>query len=222
MNNIIRKYKDVDMQMQSSRKQVKIQCIFFILILCMIIWAILLFNVNDNHIGKPSLYPCLIVWLVFFCFILYNIDWTIKTGNDTLFIKRWIFKYNIPYRDLLDIQSKWWWDKDNVKRYFLEIRYLQIDYFLKTPFLKFEYMNKDNIIEFINIFLKGGEPIEGVKESNVLLSEYKDIRTKQEEKEIDDFLNKKNKNEQIVMWIIFCALICMMVGFFIWIFNTMN
>ena len=74
-----------------------------------------------------------------------------KTGNDTLFIKRWIFKYNIPYRDLLDIQSKWWWDKDNVKRYFLEIkykkgkmiRYLQIDYFLKIPFLKFEYMNKD-------------------------------------------------------------------------------
>ena len=191
MNNIIRKYKDVDIQIQSSRKQVKIQCIFFILILCMIIWAILLFNVNDNHIGKPSLYPCLIVWFVIFGFNLYNIDWTIKTENDTLFIKRWIFRYNIPYRDLIDIQDKWWWwGKDNVKRDFLEIkykkgkmiRYLQIDYLVKTPFLKFEYMNKNKIIEFINIFLKGGDSIECIKGSNVFLPEYKDFRTKQEEK----------------------------------------
>ena len=75
MNNIIRRYKDVDMQMQSSRKQVKIQCIFFILIICIIVWAILLFDVNDN---KPSFYPCLIVWLILFCLVLYNIDWTIK------------------------------------------------------------------------------------------------------------------------------------------------
>lgn len=227
MKRIIRKSKDVDIQIQSSRKQVRIQCVFFVLLLCMIICSIILVTASDDNVGKPkSLYSIFILILILFCFDLYRIDWSLKTKNHILFIKKWIFKYEIPFRDLIDIKDDWWWS-DSFKREFLDIKYkkgnkmkfLKIDYLWKTPFLKFEYMNKNKITEFINIFFRCGELIDDKKENNILLPDYKNIRTKEEEKELDDWLNKRNNNEEKIIWLCICILSIGFIAFLWYIFK---
>ena len=85
-----------------------------------------------------------------------------------------------------------------------------------------EICKKSEITELINIFFRGGDLIEGRERTNILLSEYKDIRTELEEKEIDDLLNKKQKIKKIegkVIWILICALVIGFIAFVWLIFN---
>lgn len=224
MNRIIRKYKDRDIKIQSSRKIVAIKWILFCTVIIMIIWTNIL--ITSSSVETKSLHAILILMITLLCIDLYQTDWLLKTKENILIVRKWIFKYKIPFRELIDIEDKWWWH-DNLKRNFLEIKYkkgnniknIQIDYLIKVPFIKWEYAKKSEVTELINIFFKGGELIEDREETNLLLSEYKDIRTEQEEKEIDDLLNKKQKIEEKVIWILICVLVIGFISFIWFIFN---
>lgn len=226
MNRIIRKYKDRDIKIQSSRKLVTIKWILFCTVIIMIIWTNILITSNSGE--TKSLYAILILMITLFCIDLYQRDWLIETKDNILFVRRWIFKYKIPFRDLIDIEDDWWWhSKYHYKRNFLKIKYkkgnniknIQIDYLIEDIFIKWEYAEKSEVTELINIFFRCGELIEDREETNILLSEYKDIRTEQEEKEIDDLLNKKQKIEGKVIWILICALVIGFIAFIWFIFN---
>lgn len=224
MNRIIRKYKDKGIKIQSSRKLVAIKWILFCMVVILIIWTNILIASSSGE--TKSLHAILIVMIILFCIDLYQTDWLLKTKNNILFVRKWIFKYKIPFRELIDIEDKWWWH-NNYKRNFLEIKYkkgnniknIQINYLIKVHFIKWEYAKKDEVIELINIFFRGGELIEDREETNILLSEYKDIRTEQEEKEIDDLLNKKQKNEGKVIWILICVLVISFIAFICFVFK---
>lgn len=225
MNRIIRKYKDRDIKIQSSRKNVAIKWIFFCVAIIMI-WTIIIISFGS---GETKSLPVLsILMMILLGIDLYQTDWLLKTKDNILFVRRWIFKYKIPFRELIDIEDDWWWnEKYKYKRNFLVIQYkkgkriknIQIDYLIEEAFIKREYAKKSEITELINIFFRGGELIENREKTNILLSEYKDIRTEQEEKEIDDLLNKKKKIEGKVIWILICALIIGFIAFIWFIFN---
>ena len=225
MNRIIRKYKEGDIKIQSSRKNVTIKWIFFCVAIIMI-WIIILISFCSSE--TKSLPVLLIFMIILLGINLYQRDWSIETKDKILIVRRCIFKYKIPFRDLIDIEDDWWWhSKYHYKRNFLKIKYkkgnniknIQIDYLIEDIFIKWEYAKKSEVTELINIFFRGGELIEDKERTNLLLSEYKDIRTEQEEKEIDDLLNKKQKTEEKVIWLLICTLVIGFIAFIWFIFN---
>ena len=230
MNRIIRKYKNIDMQLQTSRKQVRKITIFYILILFIIIWVTILVNYNiDKTINSRlllNMVQLILIWLVFIGFNLFIIDWSIKTQDNKLFIRRWIFKSEIPFRDLIDIIDDWWYH-ESFKYNFIEIKYKKgnkvkyskMYYLWEVPFLKYEFIKKSDITEFVNIFYRDGGTIEGLKETNILLPEYKNIRTEEEEKEMDNLLNKIERKQEIGIWIILGILVAMFITFLWFIFR---
>lgn len=231
MNNIIRKYKDKVINLQSSRKLVRIESIIYCIIIIMTICTIIL-CIKTNHPEGQGLWGIAVIIIGLFCFYLYKTDWSVKNANNILYVRKWIFTHEIPYKDLIDIkQSSELIHRSNFHWYeYLSITYkkgkkikqIKMDYLSDAPFFKFEYVKESQIIEFINTFLKSGELIENNKESNVLLSEYKNIRTEQEEKEIDNILNKGKNNEEKVIWIGICLFVTIFMIFLFIIFKISN
>lgn len=226
MNDIIRKYKDKPINLQSSRKLVRTTYIIYCIIVIMIIGIII--SIVKTNARYENVWKSLILVTVIFLFNLYFIDWSVKTSNNILLVRKWIFQYKIPFKDLINIQEDWGLDEDFWKYEFIRIKYrkgkkiknLRMDYLIKSPFLNFEYVKKSEIKELIHVFFIAGELIENRKESNVLLPEYKNIRTEQEEKEIDDWLNKRKNNEEKIIWILISILVIIFMVFLWYIFKN--
>ena len=233
MNNIIRKYKDRVINIQSSRILVRIQTIIYFIIIIMTIYASIL-GIKTNTSGAQELWKLAIIMIGLFVLFLYQKDWSVKNENNILYVRKWIFTYKIPYKDLIDIKQI---ESSIFRRDFHSCEYLIIIYkkgkklkLIEIEYLfKFEYVKKSQIMEFINTFFKSVELIENRKESNPLLTDYKNIRTEQEEKEIDNMLNLEKKiekmekvNEEKAIWIGICAFVILFIIFVLFIIKACN
>ena len=89
MNRIIRKYKDRDIKIQSSRKIVAIKWILFCTVIIIIIWTNIL--ITYSSVETKSLHAILILMITLFCIDLYQTDWLLKTKDNILFVRKWIF-----------------------------------------------------------------------------------------------------------------------------------
>ena len=210
MSRIVSKYKNVDFQLQSSRKIVRKKIVSVIILILVTIFIPFLVGIKERIIGVA----CFIVIL---CIDLLDTDWSINLENNILTVRKWFFTHNIPLEDLIDInKDSFCTDTDALNRtsFCLLIKYkkgdkirnLRIEYLRKKALSTVEYVKPNEMIEFINIFVHKGE-LEETNKANNLDVNYKNIRTQREEEELADFLNKKKKSEEKIIWIALIAVI---------------
>lgn len=222
MDRFIRKYKDVNYKVQSSRKIIRTKIIIFLLFI--IILCACLLSLGHEYKSVAGFFTFL------FCFNLYFDVWSIETKDKVVIVKKGIFvRARIPFKDLIAMEGY----KETTygsNRYSTEeiycilikykkgnhIKHISEIYFKKTAYYKIEYAKIDEIRELINIFSRQGAIKEvgnifntqwELMENRTENPEYKNIRTEQEEKEIEDLLNIQGKREEKIMWIIFFAAI---------------
>lgn len=225
MDRFIRKYKDVDFKLQSSRKgikKIKIIFLLFIIILC----ACFL-GMGENW--KTIVGYCSMS-MVLFGLSLYFYDWSIETKDNVVIVKKVIFvRARIPFKDLIamegykeTIHSSKGRSTKNIYRLLIKykkgnhIRHISVIYLEETSYNKREVAPINEIKELINIFSRQGKIKEvgnifntqwDLMENRKENPEYKNIRTEQEEKEIEDLLNIQRKREEKIIWIIIFAVI---------------
>ena len=166
--------------------------------------------------------------IVLFVDLFYR-DWSITFENDILTVRKWIFKFNIPFEDLINIADTEHYVYRSRRHYYEilikykkgnSIRHLRTTYFVKTPFFKIEYAKEDEVSEFINIFVREEELTNNKTETNISDGNYRNIRTEREETELKDFLSKKKKTEEKIMWILLFAIIFVPVVFLTILFTA--
>lgn len=221
---MITKYKDVDYKLQSSRKVLKkISSLYLIPIaIFFTLYFITEGGITLDYCLKGSALFILILFVN-----LFYIDWSITFENDILTVRKWIFKFNIPFENLINIEDKNYYVYKSRKRYYEiiikykkgnSIRHLRTTYFVKTPFFPIEYAKVDEVSEFVNIFVKQEGVNHDKTEINISDGNYRNIRSEREENELKDFLDKKKKAEEKIMWILLFAIIFVPVIFFTFVF----
>lgn len=180
----IRKYKLEDVQLKSSRK--------YFIITSFIIGIVEIVLLIGFRTEPVQFWSVIAIGFMIISLQLYSEVWSIKTENESLNVKLGITQYTIPFRDFINIKLI----KRRGKRrgnydysyYYDEI--LQIIYkknnrmkrleltTYKNSFTNVKLINEYEVIEFINKFSK--EEKDG----------YLDIRTQEEEKELEEMLSK--------------------------------
>jgi len=103
-----------------------------------------------------------ILLMLIFSLDSYQTDWSIKIKDNMLFVRKWIFKYKIPFDNLISIQEYSNSPVDSTVHYeSLIIKYekenktkrLKINYLSKSPFFKIEYAKKSDISKLINTYI---------------------------------------------------------------------
>jgi len=219
---MITKYKDVDYKLQSSRKRVKLTTILFFILI------IIIFSLHFITEGAIPLQASLL-FIILLCFYLFDKDWSISIENDILTVRKWIFRFNIHIKDIINIVDNVpEFSRDASRNYIIliiykkgnQVRHLRLKYLYKEPFIKIEYAKEDEVSEFINIFVREEELINNKTETNISDGNYRNIRTEQEKNELKDFLQNKKKSEEKIMWILLFGIIFVPVIFLTILFTA--
>lgn len=219
---MIKKYKDVDMKIQSSRMKIIIKLVP-IIIVALIIFGIAFYSEGEGGLSISDAIKMISILLILLCVDLYITDWSAEIRDNVLFVRKWIFKYKIPFENLISVREEFntrigsnihyesliiEYKKEN------KIKHLKIQYLTKSPYMKIEYAKKSEISEFRKLFVHHIE----LRGTNISDENYKDIRTEREENELQDFINNKKKSEEKLMWIILFLVIIIPVAFFTYVF----
>jgi len=219
---MIKKYNEVDMKIQSSRKIIILK-LMPIIIAAVIILGIVFNTETEGGLTLGNALKMITLLILIFSLDLYKTDWSIKIEDNMLFARKWIFKYEIPLNNLISIREYSNNPVDSIVRYeslIIEykkennIKHLKIRYLTKSPYMKIEYAKKSEISELKKIFINQME----LKETNILDTNYKEIRTEKEENEFVDFIKKKKNSEEKLIWIILFTVIIVPVVFFSFVF----
>jgi len=225
MDRFIRKYKDVNYKVQSSRKGIKTITIIFLLFIIILCAVFLSLGAEYKAIGGYC-----IIFTVLFCFFLYFFGWSIETKDNVVIVKKGIFvRARIPFKDLIamegykeTVHSSRQFSTEKIYKILIKykkgkhIKHISVIYLKESVYSKIEFAKINEIRELINIFSRQGEIKEvgnifniqwELMENRKENPEYKNIRTEQEEKEIEDLLKLQGKREEKIIWIVLFAVI---------------
>lgn len=219
---MVTKYKDEDIKLHSTTKYIKINAIIYGIIIIIFVFISCFYSEI-----RPVMCSTLIIFSVVFC-IYFQVQYSsLETKEKVLFIQRGFWKHQILYKDIISIYKSSIDDLDNyVTSLYITITYkkenrikhLKIPYKEKRPFLKIELIKENEIDNLVNMFYdEVSSRINSSESTNLISTEYKDIRTVEETAQLKEFLDKKRKNEQIGMWVFMVILIAIMLGIVVWL-----
>ncbi len=173
--NYIKRYKPEDIELESGKKYVIRQCLMIAIVG---IGLSMLYNKIDE---SKQFWAVLVLSLMAILLKLDSQYWLIKSENDVLFIKLGLTKCRIPFKDLIDIKMITRVGGRVPRRTYKIIR---ITY------------KKDERMKQLELFLNKNSPVNEVIKFIDKFSEYRiddtylDIRTQEEEKELEKILGK--------------------------------